>query len=301
MAGLPPLETAIRDGAISFLALKTANALLYAVNLYAAQQPGRLDGRKEKELQQGSKGKKDLFQTYRDRTLVMPSGWAFIIWPFIFLGELVFCASSFLVKETSPVADVIKKVSSGFMVGQIFQTLWAASFRPKYEGKLMYVSAAMLSGIAWSMSRAHAAFALAGNSYGWGQYLLYFAPMSLHFGWTTAASLVNLNGNIASPENVSPAVVAGAGHVSVLVATGLGVSVTLLRQAPVFGAVISWALTACYTGLESRCEKAKDVKDRTQVGLYGARVQKWLCAAGAIVSAGVSIAVALGLSQHDSS
>ena len=303
LAGLPTLETAIRDGAISFLTIKTANALLYVLNLYAVQQPGRLDGRKQEELQnKGSKGnKKDLFQTYRDRTLVMPSGWAFSIWPVIFLGELVFCTSSFFVKETSPVAQVIKKVSGGFMVGQIFQTLWTASFRPKYEGKLQYISAAMLSGIALSMSRAHAAFAMAGSSYGLGQYLMYFAPMSLHFGWTLAASLVNLNGNIAAPENVSPAVVAGAGHVSVLVATGLGISVTILRQAPVVGAVIAWALTACYTGLESRLERAKDIKDREQVGLYGAHLQRWLCGAGAVLSAGVSIVVALGLSKNESS
>eukprot|EP00977_Amphora_coffeiformis_P025360 scaffold19336_cov199-Amphora_coffeaeformis.AAC.5 len=301
LAGLPTLERAIRDGAVSFLTIKTANALLYVLNLYAVQQPGRLDGKKQQELEKGSKGKKDLFQTYRDRTLVMPSGWAFSIWPVIFLGELVFCASAFFVKESSPVAQVIKKASAGFMSAQVFQVLWTASFRPKYDGKLMYISAAMLSGIAWSMSRAHEAFAVARSSYGWGQYLLYFAPMSLHFGWTCAALLVNLNGNIAAPENISPSVVAGAGHVSVLVAAGLGISVTLLRQAPVVGAVIAWALTACYTGLESRLEKAKDVKDKTQVGIYGARLQKWLCGTGAILSAGVSIVVALGLSKNESS
>ena len=109
------------------------------------------------------------------------------------------------------------------------------------------------------------------------------------------SSPVSGNSNIAEPENVSPAVVAGAGHLSVLAATGLGVSVTVLRRAPVVGAVIAWALTACYTGMQHRLEKAKNVKDQSQVGLYGARAQKWLCGLGAIVSAGASIAVALGV------
>ena len=40
-------------------------------------------------------------------------------------------------------------------------------------------------------------------------------------------------------------------------------------------------------------KKAKNVKDQSQVGLYGARGQKWLCGLGAVVSAGASIAVAL--------
>ena len=196
LAGLSTLETAIQNGAVSFLTIKTANALLYALNLFAVGQPGRLDGKMQQDMIKSKKdGKEPLFFDDRGRTLVMPSGWAFSIWGVIFLGEFLFCSSSFLVKDSSPVALLIKKASGGFMVAQIFQTLWTASFRPKYKGKLMYISAAMLSGIAWSMSHAHAGFALdTTSSYGLGQYLLYFFPMSLHFGWTMAASLVNLNG-----------------------------------------------------------------------------------------------------------
>ena len=189
LASLPALEAAIKSGAISFMSVKVANALMYALNIYAVQQPGRLDGKKSMSNDGNS-----LFPRRRDRTLVFPSGWAFSIWGFIFLGELLFCSSSFLVKESSPVAQVIKNSSGGFMVGQLFQTLWSASFRPKYEGKFMYVSAAMLSGIAFCMSRAHAGFAMNSSLYGVGQYLLYFLPISLHFGWTLAASLVNFNG-----------------------------------------------------------------------------------------------------------
>ena len=87
------------------------------------------------------------------------------------------------------------------MMGQIFQTLWTASFRPKYKGRLIYISGAMLTGIAYSLSRAHAGFVFDGSLYDMKEYLLYFLPMTLHFGWTTAAALVNWNGSIAMGEN----------------------------------------------------------------------------------------------------
>jgi hypothetical protein len=305
LAALPALEQALQTGTISFLTLKLANALLYGVSIYAVQQPGRLDGKKQVALE-NSPQKNDIFANSRSRTLIFPSGWAFSIWGLIFLGEFLFCSSSFFISASSPVAAVIKKASGGFMVGQIFQTLWTASFRPKYaEGGLVYISSAMLAGIAWSLGRAHAAFASTSSSYGLASYLLCFGPMSLHFGWTMAAALVNLNGNLATPADVSPQLLAGVGHLSVVVATGLGVSLSLLRRAPVVGAVIAWALTACATGLGDRLEAAaatttKNAKDQSPTaGLYGARFQKWLCASGAVLSAVASVVAALPMRNKE--
>ena len=295
-AGLSTLEAAIQQGALSFFTVKVANALLYALNLYAVQQPGRLDGRRAAQVSNNKNNKKqhELFSDNRERSLVFPSGWAFAIWAVIFLGELCFCTSAMLVPASAPVATAIQKASAGFMMGQVFQVLWAASFRPKYsEGRLRYLSAFMLSGIAWSLSRAHAGFtSVTQSTVNLGQYILYFLPMSLHFGWTLAAALVNWNGSLAAPEKVSPALLAGAGHLSAVVATALGVSVTILRRAPVVGGVVAWALAACTTGMQQRLEKAVGVKDPQQAGIYGARVQKWLCGIGAAISLGTSLVVA---------
>jgi hypothetical protein len=287
------------------LTLKLANALLYGVSIYAVHQPGRLDGKKQVALEK-SQQSNDIFADSRSRTLIFPSGWAFAIWGVIFLGEFLFCTSSFFIQASSPVATVIRKASGGFMVGQIFQTLWTASFRPKYaaRGNLVYISSAMLTGIAWSFGRAHAAFASSSTSYGLASYLLLFGPMSLHFGWTMAAALVNLNGNLATPANVSPRLLAAAGHLSAVVATGLGVFLSLSRRAPVVGAVISWALTACATGLGDRLEAAARTPNKASqrsptAGLYGARVQKWLCVTGAVLSAAASVVTALPLRNTD--
>jgi hypothetical protein len=305
LIGLPQLEAVFQNdgggGGISLRQIKVANALVYALSLYVVQQPGRLDG-SSTDVENKQKTMNSLFPNNRDRSLVFPSGWAFVIWAFIFLGELVFCTSSLWINETESVALAIKKASPGFLTGQIFQMLWAMSFRPKYDrDHFRFVAPAMLSGIAWSMNRAHAGFTLVSEKYNLRQYLLYFFPMSLHFGWTLAAALLNWNGSFAAPINVSPVWLACVGHVSAIAATAVGIGVTVVRRAPVVGIVVAWALTACSTGMQERLTKAnvlvgKDDRKHgfpQMAGLYGARVQKWLCIVGAGLSAGTAIAIAL--------
>jgi hypothetical protein len=295
---LPLIEAAIDNGSLSFGAVRILNGLLYGLNVYATSQPGRIDGQNQEEFGKGmssssssSKEMERLSPGSRGRTLVAPSGWAFAIWGPIFIGELVFCTASFTLDGNSELAGVIKKASGGFMVSQVFQVLWTAAFRPKHKGKAAYISAAMLSGIALSLNRAHQAFT-ADRSYSMSSYLIYFLPLSLHFGWTSAASLVNLNGSFAMSETVSAPFLAWAGHISVAAATALAVSVTVVRQAPVYGGVLAWALTAVATGMQKRVEGTAKA-DSNRPGVYGAKTQQWLCIAGAIVSAVTSIVVAV--------
>jgi hypothetical protein len=81
------------------------------------------------------------------------------------------------------------------MVSQLLQTRWTTSFRPtyKYKGKYVFVSSALLAAITISLSRAHAAFTIDvdSNAYDNKDNWMYFLLMTLHFDWTTAASLVN--------------------------------------------------------------------------------------------------------------
>lgn len=292
---LPLIEAAVDNGSLSFGAVRILNGVLYGLNVYATSQPGRIDGQNQEEFGKGasssSKEMERLSPGSRGRTLVSPSGWAFAIWGPIFIGELVFCTASFTLSENSELAGVIKKASGGFMVSQVFQVLWTAAFRPKHKGKAAYISAAMLSGIALSLNRAHQAFT-ADRSYSMSSYLIYFLPLSLHFGWTSAASLVNLNGSFAMSETISAPFLAWAGHISVAAATALAVSVTVARQAPVYGSVLAWALTAVATGMQKRVEDTAK-EDPNRPGVYGAKTQQWLCIAGAIASAATSIVVAV--------
>lgn len=281
-AALPLLERALADGTISFVTIKALNGLLYGLNVYAVSQPGRLDGPRQDNMTKGKKlDETEEVRKMRERSLVMPQDWAFTIWAPIFIGELVFCSTSVFLDESSPAASVIRKASGGFMIAQVFQTLWSASFRPKYKGRWVHVSGAMLTGIAYSMSRAHAAFT-GDRSYTGKQYALFFLPMTLHFGWTTAASLVNWNGNVAM--TASPKIIAAVGHASAVSAAALGAVVTLTRKAPVFGGAIAWALTACAFFLKDQIQKKDDKK--LPVGM---RAQMWLCGLGAIVAAAASV------------
>ena len=298
--------------------VKLINLFLYFFCIFATQQPGRIDGRagtgvsSEQAMRKSDLNKKDLtvneMMSLRRQSLFVPSGWAFAIWGVIFLGELIFVSSSaLLVQEGSMIAPLYKKVSVGFALAQICQTLWTQAFRPHiYKGNLIYLSSMLLSGIAYSLNVAHAQFALASSELvKWYEYVLYFFPITLHFGWTLAASLVNWNGNVAFvAASSSPRWVALAGHASTLVATGLGVGLTVSRRAPVLGCVVAWALTGIASEMNRRLSSLQQQDDtrprfawkvgepqKQQHGMVDDRVQKWLSRFGAALSFSASIYV----------
>jgi hypothetical protein len=308
IACLPSLERACMDGSIAFPALKVLNLVAISLSFFAATQPGRLDGYQPDSKENPNKEVTEFMSLRRGGTLVAPKGWAFIIWAPIFLGEFIFATTSMLaVRQGTVVAALLQKVSGGFIMAQVFQTLWAASFRPKYigadKGVSTWISAAMLTGIAACLNRSHAAHAVIEKSA--LQNLIYFLPISLHFGWTTAAALVNWNGNLAVTVD-SPRALAVAGWVSVVAATAIGVVLTLQRSAPVYGGVICWALSACADGMSDRLDERNRLianenksnrfnkpssidKILNRKGIFGAASQKWLCTAGAVLSGAAAV------------
>jgi hypothetical protein len=218
---------------------------------------------------------------------------AFAIWGPIYLGEMAMVASQWLLLDessSSPTRAILQEASAPFVVANVFQSLWCASFRPKYnKGFYMYLSWAMLTGTAFSLSKVHETYSYSSssnNGVSFGQYCLYFLPLSLHFGWTTAASLVNLNGAVALNPSASPRVVAWVGHATVIGASALGAAISLTRSAPVFGGVITWALLAVADGMKQRLQSTeKKNDDKTEItGTYGAKTQLQLSRIGALVS-----------------
>lgn len=304
--------------ALPFVAIKGMNAVSYGLAMVSTSRPGRYDGAAtvtesdgiRKDTPSSDAGRKGMEQmsTSRGRTLVPPAPWAFIIWAPIFLGELFMVVTPFLTK-VSPRAQTILRESAGpYALAQIFTALWTASFRPRYGsrgGIYKYISALGLAGIATSLSFSHQAFATpSGSGLSGLEYALYCLPISLHFGWTTAAALVNLNGMFAlagdtkstnEEEAATARSVAAIGHASVVLATAIGVSVTWARKAPVFGGVICWALTAVASGLKQRIETSVGGKkdDTAVVGVYGAERQRFLSLSGAVICASAVAAVVL--------
>jgi len=144
------------------------------------------------------------------------------------------------------------------------------------------------------LSKVHAVFTALPHPYSSVEYMLYFLPTTLHFGWTTAASLVNLNGAVAMKDNASAKLVAWLGHASVIAASAAGVVLTIERSAPVFGGVISWALLAVRDGMSKRLKQTVK-EDADRVGVHGARLQKKLSTVGAFASGAASMFVAASI------
>jgi hypothetical protein len=110
----------------------------------------------------------------------------------------------------------------------------------------------------------------------------YFLPMVMHFGWTTAATLVNFNGSLAMSSEVSDFSVISAGHASAVAATAMGVGVTVFElSTPVYGLTVAWALAAVAKGISVETHE-HHWSDSMQTG---ARVQRALCLTGSILCA----------------
>lgn len=292
LAALPIAEQLVAADAIEWTTVRAATAIAYTVQIVAVSVPGRIDGEVAKAIEDERKGSASKSTASKEgknlspgngRTLVAPAGWAFAIWGPIFLGEFVFVASQAAIPADDPLVPLLKKTAVPFIFAHTFQSLWCAAFRRKYSGNLQYISFAMLSATAFFLSKAHAAFASASSSYGFATYLKLFLPISMHCGWTVAASLVNLNGAFSMLDSSSPRAIAWLGHISVAAATAIGVAVTTTRSAPVFGGVITWALLAVADGMKQRLEWAKKT-DATEKNIHGATTQRWLSLAGGLVT-----------------
>lgn len=278
---LPAFEQACLSGRIPWSVLKTSNALLFLLNLFAASRPGRLDGE--------SRNVKKMSNV---RPLIVPAGWAFAIWGPIFAGEFLSSLGALFVNARSRTALLLARVWPAFIVAQICQILWTAAFRKKYVEKTSwttFVAPLFLTFTAYALSRAHKAYSFS-RPFGFAPYILFGLPLSLHFGWMCAAALVNWNSSVYavlirdSKKRKDLEVIRWFGHGSALLASLLGITCTLLRQAPLFGAVLAWALQACADTMEQWVLDKKLSRQKNAIQL-----QFQLCRVGAIVSMVASI------------
>jgi hypothetical protein len=281
VAGLPYVQV----GGISMMALQIANIVAFLTNTAAVSVPGRMDGDQDARMRSGdlnpnpstplvgANNNNNIVQASRDRTLVAPAGWAFAIWAPIYLGEAVFCGAQFW---DPTVAAALPALTVPFVAANLTQSLWCASFRTSYsQGWHKYVSVFMLGGTAYSLS--HVPFAATASPY--------LIPLAMHFGWTTAATLVNFNGSLAMTQGVSERSLVAAGHLSAVLATALGVLVTVTQPLPAYGFTVAWALAACSNGMRI---KPEDPSVSSALGT-GAKVQQVLLLGGSLVSAGAAI------------
>jgi len=205
-----------------------ANALCFVANVVALRKITRLDSDNE------------MLQSLNYFT---PAPYAFVIWAVIYSFEGLFTGWQLLQssRRASPSrVEVLKRVSPYWCAANACQVLWCLTFRNSFDTPgLLWISAVALTGIAASLSGAHN-YIIDENA---EETLFLYVPITLHFGWTTAAALVNWNGYVAR-ICASASLKLVALLVSLGLAVVLGIGVTRQRHCSVYGMTVAWALVA---------------------------------------------------------
>ena len=233
---------------------QVALAMFWAANMIAVGVPGRYDSQtvaaKEKEIK----------TTALTANLFSPSGWAFIIWAPIFIGEAAMMLlltnaqffQSILASWTGAGAstgtvDLLtlgRAVAPGWCAGIAAQVAWCGAFRPSVCGPAtLWIPALLLACTGLGLGVAHRCLRdLDGSLPGLSNALVRW-PIVLHLGWITAASLVNLN-NWLARRGTSVGIKAAVAKASVAVALAAAVYVWRTTGDALFAFVVCWALSA---------------------------------------------------------
>ena len=259
---------------------QVALAMAWAASNIAVLVPGRYDGRAAMKSERPAASTANLFT---------PSGYAFIIWAPIFLGEWLMML---YLTNVPSAAALGRAVAPGWVAGTIAQTLWCGAFRPSVCGpSLLWVPTLLLGTTGVLLGVAHRALRAFSDSspsaVGALGSLLVRWPLTLHFGWISCAALVNLNNFLARTE-VSTPLKELASHGSVAAAVGAAAYVSVTTGDPIFSGVVAWALVAIAVdgSKAARGLVADEVLNRTQLSArLGAAVTALLvvlCAAGIV-------------------
>eukprot|EP00457_Paulinella_chromatophora_P009051 gb/GEZN01009104.1/.p1 GENE.gb/GEZN01009104.1/~~gb/GEZN01009104.1/.p1 ORF type:complete len:384 (+),score=46.93 gb/GEZN01009104.1/:27-1154(+) len=304
------------------------------LNLWTVGQSGRLDDemadqlRKER-MQQRKKLRADeeqpLLQSQSDilpevpkasppgrpvgmltRSLFAPAGWAFAIWGPIYAGEIMSCfALNFVVGPITTHA-VLATAAPWWARACISQAAWCLTFRPAFRdqggGLWLFVPALMLGSTAYSLCRWHS-IVQQGLKLSIAQplTLCIYVPITMHFVWALSATLVNVNGAVASTlaqsqrhQTDADAILKYVASLSGVLATGLATLVCIKTRTPTAGFVGSWALGAIASEMNERIEGKKNARYNRQ----GAELVRGVCLVGSVVCFVSAIGTWLGASPN---
>lgn len=212
---------------------RVLTVVAFAVNFAVLQIPGRFDGDPEQVLKMSN--------------LVAPAGWAFAIWGMIYVGELAGVVWIFLV-QCQDCQEAIARSVLSWCAANMAQCLWCTAFRP-WSIDQLWVSAIMLGCIAACLFASQQAMLKGFSATGTPATITRMAvvwPRSLHLGWTTAASIVNVNsyiGQASFGEEVALCFVVLS--ITLAAVVGLGYTASGL---PTGTFAIAWALKAVSVG-----------------------------------------------------
>lgn len=184
----------------------------------------------------------------RFQTIVSPASWAFSIWGLIFLLEGIFVVAQFLPRYRSDIL-VQKGVNIWHFLACIFQAGWvvAFSFYANILVSLVLIWLVWFSLLGILVSQYHIK---SDNSL--VEHVILKLPFNIHFGWLTAASLVNVNLLVVKMDGSIPVQLA-VGLVSLAALHGFAVFVLFGLSKPYYAlpAVFTWAIAAISSELKN--------------------------------------------------
>ena len=222
------------------------NIAAFAVNVVSVAIPGRIDDEMAEQMKKEAKARekrpsvapgvpKDSIY----RSLVTPAGWAFLIWPVIYLAESVFTAA-----QASDALDPVSTAAYSsaapwWLLACALQSLWCVAFRDWAKApEHFWISGALLAAEAVALGRAVHAVDAARVAFPSAAYWCGRFPLALHHGWITAAAVVNVNSWLAVsdyPNEISSAEFqARAAFISHAAAAFIGCRVSWTSKDPTF-------------------------------------------------------------------
>ena len=185
------------------------NVAAFAVNVVSVAIPGRIDDEMATQMKKEAKIRKSPRSVASGvpkdsiyRSLVTPAGWAFLIWPVIYLAESVFTAAQASSSLDQISAAAYASAAPWWALSCTLQALWCVAFRDWAKAPShFWISGSLLVAESVSLGKAVAAMDAAKVAFPSAAYLCGRLPLALHHGWITAAAVVNVNSWIAVSEN----------------------------------------------------------------------------------------------------
>jgi hypothetical protein len=210
------------------------------------------------------------------QTLVTPVGWAFSIWGIIFAAQAIWTLRQFC-KAPEQFVDSVQAVGFKYVFTVIAQAGWTITFSQELVPVSLILMACIwinLFQIMRSFNDVNSSSSTVGAENNFKSNALNYAlavfPFAVHFGWITAATVVNAN-VVLVYENFSASTqfLAAIGGLVLLEVFALGVLYFGCVTVPL---VLAWALLGVYVELSAPKDSIVNAFSETQIDSirYGA-------------------------------
>lgn len=221
------------------------------------------------------------------QTLINPDAFTFLIWIFIYLGELIFTVAQMLPRYRD--SKVVHAVTPGWVMACVAQTSWTICFGLELLPLSLAFMCLILVCLLWVVASTDSLVMT------WEEFVVLRWSFSLHFGWIVCATALLFN-TTADFQKASPQVLLGT---AVTTVGALSIVLTMIalvkaKPEPIVCLVGAWAFYGISSELSDPTHELINSPDRHNpytwdlVTLGGLRIAAsnivWVCLALAAVA-----------------